>query len=117
VLIYSTNVEQLSPSSPEAHSLVSRLQDSLKSFLRQLGPGILAYPQLLYQVVRPGDEGQPHIAVKKSSAIHFNVAHRPDIKFDSLHHNGRFAVEAINLADFKVELALTNSPDSSRNYA
>lgn len=115
VLIYSTDDEQLSPSSQEAQSLVSRLQDSLKSFLRQPGPGILAYPQLLGQVVRPGDGGDPHIAVNASSAIHFNVAHRPDIKFDSLHRNGRFAVEAINLTDFKVEVDLTKSPNISRN--
>ncbi|KUL83300.1 hypothetical protein ZTR_11362 [Talaromyces verruculosus] len=115
VLIYSTDNEQLSLSSPKAQGLISRLQDSLKSFLRQPGPGILAYPQLLGQVVRPVDGGEPHIAVKESSAIHFNVVHRPDIKFDSLHHNGRFAVDAINLSDFKVELDLTQSPDSSRN--
>lgn len=119
-LIYSTDDQQLSPSSPEAQSLVSRLQDSLKSFLRQPGPGVLAYPQLLGQVVRPVDGGPPHIAVKKSSAIHFNVVHRPDIKFNSLHHNGRFSVEAISPVDFRVELdraSLTKSPDSSQNFA
>ncbi|CRG83698.1 hypothetical protein PISL3812_01053 [Talaromyces islandicus] len=116
--IYSAN-GHLSASSPEAQGLISRLQDSLVSFLQPPSPGVLAYPQILGQIVKPVDGARPYIAVKKSFSIQFKVAHKPDIEFSSLHHDGRFAVEAINIADFKDGLdraSLVNLPDVSHNF-
>ncbi|QKX57904.1 uncharacterized protein TRUGW13939_05024 [Talaromyces rugulosus] len=116
--IYSTN-GNLSASSPEAQGLVSRLQDSLVSFLQPISPGVLAYPQILGQIVKPVDGGRPCIAVKKSFSIQFKVVEMPDIEFSSLHHNGRFSVDAINIAGFRDGLdraSLMNLPEVSHNF-
>lgn len=116
--IYSTN-GHISASSPEAQGLVLRLQDSLVYFLQPASPGVLAYPQILGQIAKPVDGGRPHIVVKKSFSIQFKVVDRPDIEFSSLHRDGRFAVEAIKIADFRDGLdraSLVNLPDASHNF-
>ncbi|KAH8881792.1 hypothetical protein GQ53DRAFT_886720 [Thozetella sp. PMI_491] len=107
-------------SSSEAQDLVSRLQDSLKSFLRQPEPGVLGYPQLLGRIVQPADDTSPCITVKKSSAIHFNVVHKPEIEFSSFHTEQGFPEYRTNISDFRIGLErndMLESPEGPHNFA
>ncbi|KAL1865834.1 hypothetical protein Plec18167_009272 [Paecilomyces lecythidis] len=117
VFVYSLDHEENHESTKAIDNLASRLQESLKSYLRPLSDGDFAFPQLLGRVIEPED-GNPYIYVNRSSAIRFIVVSRPEISLDHLQPEKRFPDHAswidyfatgLNLSEMKKE---PNAPES-----